>query len=82
MNRRARQQLPLQQTVEGLSVAAVSYYVGGLIGHAFTALKEAGRLPLDPGLATGLAVPVVLLVVFLVVSSIRHAHGGGETGKH
>ena len=33
MNRRARQQLRLQQTVEGLSVAAVSYYVVGLFGY-------------------------------------------------
>ena len=33
MNNRARLQLRLQQTVEGLSVAAVSYYVVGLIGY-------------------------------------------------
>ena len=33
MNNRARLQLRLQQTVEGLSVAAVSYYVVGLVGY-------------------------------------------------
>ena len=74
MNRRARQQLLLQQTVEGLSVAAVSYYVVGLIGYVFKALKEAGRFPLDPSVATGLAVPVVMLVIYLIVRRIRAAH--------
>jgi uncharacterized membrane-anchored protein len=33
MNNRARQQLHLQQTVEGLSVAAISYYVVSLISY-------------------------------------------------
>jgi len=74
MNRRSRQQLLLQQTVEGLSVAAVSYYVIGLLGYLFKALKEAHLLPVDPGLATGAAVPVVLAVVFWLVRRIRKAH--------
>lgn len=51
MNRRARLQLRLQQTVEGLSVAAVSYYVVGLIGYVAKGGKELG-LPFDPGIAT------------------------------
>ena len=75
MNRRARQQLRLQQTVEGLSVAAISYYVIGLVGYLFKAIKEIGHLPFDPLVATGLAVPVVLLLVWWVVRSIRAAHG-------
>ncbi|MFX6170878.1 DUF3422 family protein, partial [Acinetobacter baumannii] len=33
MDRRAKLQLRLQQTVEGLSVAAISYYVVGLFGY-------------------------------------------------
>ena len=33
MNRRARLQLRLQQTVEGLSVAAIVYYMAGLVGY-------------------------------------------------
>ncbi|TBW37213.1 DUF3422 family protein [Siculibacillus lacustris] len=74
MNRRSRQQLLLQQTVEGLSVAAVSYYVVGLLGYLFKAAKEAHLLALDPNLATGLAVPVVVALVFWVVRSIRRAH--------
>src|SRR3546814_8098305 len=33
MNNRAKMQLRLQQTVEGLSVAAISYYVVSLLGY-------------------------------------------------
>ncbi len=78
MNRRGRQQLRLQQTVEGLSVAAVSYYVVGLLGYMFKALKDAGRFPLDPGVATGFAVPLVILLVFMVVRRIRRRHGDDD----
>lgn len=80
MNRRARQQLLLQQTVEGLSVAAVSYYVVGLIGYLLKGAKEAHLLPLDPNLATALAVPVVLAVMFWTVRRIRKAHAPDGEG--
>ncbi|GAB4518004.1 MAG: DUF3422 family protein [Roseibium sp.] len=74
MNRRARLQLRLQQTVEGLSVAAVSYYVVGLISYLAKAAKEAG-LPLpDANVVTGLAVPVVVLAIWWTVRRIRHHH--------
>jgi len=33
MNARTRLQLRLQTTVEGLSVAAITYYVVGLLGY-------------------------------------------------
>ena len=73
MDRRARLQLRLQQTVEGLSVAAVSYYVVGLIGYLVKGSEELGvRLP--PHLVTAAAVPVVVLSVWLLVRRIRRAH--------
>lgn len=58
MNRRARLQLRLQQTVEGLSVAAISYYLVSLVGYGARAVKGLG-VPLDVDLVTGLAIPVV-----------------------
>lgn len=73
MNERTRLQLRLQQTVEGLSVAAISYYVVGLVGYALKGAKDAG-LPLDPSLATAAAVPVAVLVVWLLVRRIRRHH--------
>jgi uncharacterized membrane-anchored protein len=71
MNDRARMQLRLQQTVEGLSVAAISYYVVSLGSYVFKALKDLGWLPVDPGIATALFVPVSILGIAVVVRQIR-----------
>ena len=70
MNRRAAQQLKLQQAVEGLSVVAISYYLIGLLGYAGKAAKAAG-LPINPDIATGLLVPLVLGAVWL---GMRRVH--------
>ncbi|MBP1852941.1 DUF3422 family protein [Rhizobium halophytocola] len=73
MNRRAEMQLRLQQTVEGLSVAAISYYVIGLVGYVLKALSH-DLLPVDPAVATGAAVPVVVITVWWIVRRIRRRH--------
>lgn len=70
MDRRARLQLRLQQTVEGLSVAAISYYLVGLVGYAAKAAKAAGA-PLDSDLVTGLSIPVVVGLVGFGVWRLR-----------
>lgn len=75
MNERTRLQLRLQQTVEGLSVAAISYYVVGLVGYIAKGAKDAG-LPVDPGVVTAAAVPFALLVFWWLMRRIRSAHGG------
>ncbi|WP_379677652.1 DUF3422 family protein [Massilia consociata] len=64
LNARAAQQLRLQMAVEGLSVAAISYYLVGLLGYAGKAGKALG-LPLDPDLVLGILVPVVAAAVWL-----------------
>jgi uncharacterized membrane-anchored protein len=74
MNERTRLQLRLQQTVEGLSVAAISYYIVGLLGYAFKGLRDLGIGP-DPSLAMGAAAPLVVLAVALITWRIRSAHG-------
>jgi uncharacterized membrane-anchored protein len=74
MDNSARAQLTLQETVEGLSVAAVSYYVVGLLGYVFKALKEAHVVDVDAAILTGLSVPIVVVAMFLVVRRIRLAH--------
>ena len=79
MNRRARMQLRLQQTVEGLSIAAISYYVVGLVGYAAKALKEAG-VPLSVELVTGGSIPFVLLAIWLAVRRIRKHLGVEKEG--
>ncbi len=77
MERRARLQLRLQQTVEGLSVVAISYYLVGLVAYLAKAVKSRG-LPVDADLVAGLAVPAVLLVVWLGVKRIRRMVAGGR----
>jgi uncharacterized membrane-anchored protein len=71
MNRRADLQLRLQQTVEGLSVAAVTYYIVGLIGYAARGVKAAG-LGVNPELVMGLSIPVVMVAVALGIRRIHH----------
>lgn len=70
MNRRVKLQLRLQQTVEGLSIAAISYYLVGLVGYAAKALHDAG-VPVPVNLATGLSIPVVLLLVWGALHRVR-----------
>lgn len=74
MNRRARLQLRLQQTVEGLSVAAISYYTVGLIAYLLKGAHDAGS-PIDPTIGTAVAVPIVVVLVALVVRRIRRRYG-------
>lgn len=73
MNKRSSTQLRLQQTVEGLSVAAISYYVVSLLTYGYKAMEDAGW-PVDPTLATGISVPVVLLAIWYLVRRIRNRH--------
>lgn len=70
MNRRARLQLRLQETVEGLSVAAITYYLVGLVGYAAKALKSAG-LAVDPDIAVGVSIPLVALLAAFGIRYVR-----------
>jgi uncharacterized membrane-anchored protein len=74
MNERTRLQLMLQATVEGLSVAAISYYVVGLFGYLVKGAHDSGLLRLDPSLLTGAFVPVAVLLVWWIVRRIRTRH--------
>ncbi len=76
LNARAAQQLHLQQAVEGLSVAAISYYVIGLFGYPAKAVKEFGWIA-HTETAIGIAVPIVLGAVWLGLRRMhRKLHGG------
>lgn len=79
MDRRAKLQLRLQETVEGLSVAAISYYLVSLIGYGAKALAGAG-LPLDPNLVMGAAILPVVAILWLGVRRIRRRVTAASTG--
>ena len=71
MDRRADLQLRLQRTVEGFSVAAISYYAVNLLSYL--------TFPIFEGLGFGktwtlaLLTPVVLLTVWLLVRRIKRS---------
>ncbi|MDL2336498.1 MAG: DUF3422 domain-containing protein [Pseudomonadota bacterium] len=80
MDRRAKLQLRLQQTVEGLSVAAIVYYVAGLVGYLSKALK-AGGLHIEPDLVVGIAIPLVALGVLSTIRRAKHGISKAEAGQ-
>ncbi len=71
MNRRVRLQLRLQSTVEGLSVAAVTYYIVGLIGYAAKGVEAAG-LRVDPAVAMPVSIQIVAGLMAFGIGRIRH----------
>lgn len=71
LTRGQEMQLQLQRTVEGLSIAAISYYVVGLLYYLAKAAKEAG-LPVQPELLTGFSIPLVMAGVWWLTRRIHH----------
>jgi uncharacterized membrane-anchored protein len=78
MNARTRLQLRLQTTVEGLSTAAITYYVVGLFGYLVKGAHDSGKLPIDPSIATAIFVPIAAFSIWWTVRSIRLRHISGE----
>ncbi|MFC3108013.1 DUF3422 family protein [Undibacterium arcticum] len=70
LNKRAAQQLLLQQAVEGLSVVAISYYLAGLVNYVGKAAKAAGW-PVNPDMATGIMIPVIVAGVWWGLSRMH-----------
>ena len=71
-------QLQLQSTVEGLSIAAISYYVVSLVLYGAKAAKEGGLgaalgVAIRPELMAGASIPLVLWVVWRTVRRIHAA---------
>ncbi|WP_096870104.1 DUF3422 family protein [Phaeobacter piscinae] len=73
MNDRARLQLRLQQTVEGLSVAAISYYVIGLFAYFIKGIPGLYSI-ITPELAITAFVPVIVITVWWTVRRIQQSH--------
>jgi uncharacterized membrane-anchored protein len=78
MNARTRLQLRLQTTVEGLSVAAITYYVVGLFGYLVKAAHDSGRMMIEPSIVTAAFVPIAALAIWWTVRRIRKKNIAGE----
>ena len=63
-------QLRLESTVEGLSIAAISYYVISLVLYAGKAAKAVG-LPINPEMLAGALIPVVLAGIWWATRQIH-----------
>lgn len=70
MEKRQNLQLQLQATVEGLSVAAISYYIVGLVSYL---AKGAGKLgwPFSADATAATVLPVIVMIVWW---SLRQLH--------
>ena len=77
MDRRAGLHLRLQQTVEGLSVVAISYYAVSLASYLLAPF--ASKIGLDKTTATAVVTIPVILAVWLFVRRIRHRIEAGRT---
>lgn len=74
MDKRADLQLRLQETVEGLSVVAISYYAVSLVGYVIYPLLK--PLGMSKGVALALATPVVIALVWLGLRRLKKQHFG------
>lgn len=70
MDRRADLQLRLQNTVEGLSVVAISYYGVNLAANIVLPFAEPSGV--SKGIVTGILTPIVVLAVWGLVRRIRN----------
>lgn len=73
MGERVQLQLRLQQTVEGLSIAAITYYIASVIHHLLEGAEEAG-LHVEPNLDTAILIPFIVAFVAWTVWRIRRKH--------
>jgi uncharacterized membrane-anchored protein len=77
MNRRAEMQLRLQATVEGLSVAAITYYMVGLFYFLLRGAESLGW-PVNPSVLTAISVPFIALLIWGAVRRVRKRLSGTD----
>ena len=70
MNHRGKLQLRMQQAVEGLSVAAISYYLVGLVKYGAESAKAIGLID-SSYLVVGFAVPICIGTAVLGLRHIK-----------
>lgn len=80
MDRRQGMQLRLQETVEGLSVTAMTYYGVGLASYLLKPLAK--TVGLSESLVTMLAVPVIGLIVLVGMRRVRRRLLASEHRSH
>ena len=72
MNKRVKLQIKLQETVEGLSIIVLSYYMTSLSGYLFQAIEKITMLPGGYKLWTALTIPVWFLTAFIISKRVKN----------
>ncbi len=71
----AKKQIQLQETVEGFSVAAISYYSVSLIGYGLKSLPHDLLMGISVDVWKGIAVPVVVMATYWSMQKIKRKFG-------
>jgi uncharacterized membrane-anchored protein len=71
MNHRSHLQFRLQETVEGISVVAISYYLVGLIKYLLDGLPQE-LLVVSKSVLLASSIPIVVGGVLLLTRQIKH----------
>ncbi|WP_374340748.1 DUF3422 family protein [Methyloversatilis sp.] len=79
MNSRARLQLRLQETVEGLSIVAITYYASQLIQYLAKGMKP--FVPVNPEIVTALSIPLIAGLAAFGLQRMRRKLAA-EEGTH
>jgi len=77
MNKRAKLQLRLQETVEGLSIVAITYYASQLVNYLSKGAKPFIK-PLTPEVITAVSIPVIALLVAFGLSRMKKKIAAAE----
>ena len=80
MNSRAKLQLRLQETVEGLSVVVLTYYGSQLVQYLAKGTKELHHLNTD--VITAISIPLIAGLVFWGTRQMRKKLAAEEAGAH
>jgi uncharacterized membrane-anchored protein len=81
MNNRAKVQLRLQETVEGLSIAAITYYGSQLVHY----LAKGGKYlfpGISPEIATALSIPLIAILTLFGIKRMRKSLSEASEGTH
>ena len=81
MNRRAKLQLRLQETVEGLSVVAITYYASQLVNYLAKGLKPVVS-GMNPEVVAAISIPIIAAVVANGLQRLRRRLAAAEGGEH
>lgn len=71
MDHRSNLQLRLQQAVEGLSVAAITYYMAALLHYELDALHHIAPY-FNPKIVLAAAIPLLVLAIWRIVRAKKH----------